>query len=199
MHRLFVGLGNPGNKYLNTRHNIGFMVLQALSKDLGWNFKENKYCQAWVAKGELQDQKVHLLMPLTFMNESGVAVRRYMDDVGIPLQDLLVVVDDIALPLGQFRLRNLGSAGGHNGLKSIEAHLKTKDYARLRMGIGHQGQDNLADYVLDPFTSDEQKVLPEYIQKGTEVIRLLVNRDIAEVMKTVNNVNFGVSGLYQDK
>jgi PTH1 family peptidyl-tRNA hydrolase len=186
MHRLFVGLGNPGKKYEMTRHNIGFMVVKAMGTSLGWEFREKKYCQAWVAKGEFQGKTIHLMMPSTFMNESGLAVRRYMEDIKLEPHDLLVIVDDIALPYGELRLRSEGSAGGHNGLKSIEAHLGTRHYARLRIGIGHHGEVDLADYVLDKFTSDEQRTLPECVQRGTQVINQLVGQNITDVMKIVN-------------
>ena len=99
-------------------------------------------------------------MPTTYMNESGQAVRRYMDYIKLEPHDLVVVVDDIALPFGDLRLRSRGSAGGHNGLKSIETHLGTQHYARLRMGIGHHGEKDLADFVLDNFSGEEQKMLP---------------------------------------
>lgn len=186
MHCLFVGLGNPGKKYVKTRHNIGFMVLNTIAEELNWVFKEKKYCHAWVAKGEFQKKAIHLLMPSTFMNESGQAVRRYMDEVSLEPHNLMVVVDDTALPYGELRLRSKGSSGGHNGLKSIEACLGTQNYARLRMGIGHQGPRNLADYVLEDFTIDEQKTLPDFVQRGTLAIKLLVDQNITHVMKTVN-------------
>ncbi len=186
MHGLFVGLGNPGRKYEMTRHNIGFMVLKAMGAHLGWAFKEKQQWPAWVAEGKLQGKTIHLLMPATYMNESGVAVRRYMQELNLEPNDLVVVVDDIDLSYGEMRLRSSGSAGGHNGLKSIEACLGTQQYARLRMGIGHHGENDLADYVLDSFAGEERKSLPDYIQRGRQVLMQLVNESLSHVMKTVN-------------
>lgn len=186
MHRLYVGLGNPGKKYTMTRHNIGFMVLKEFGEHLGWEFKEKTQFHAWVTKGELQETTIHLLMPTTYMNESGQAVRRYMDYVKLDPKDLVVVVDDIALPYGELRLKSMGSAGGHNGLKSIEACLGTKHYARLRMGIGHHGPNDMADYVLDNFSSEERKTLPDFVQRGAQVLGQLVNETITHVMNKIN-------------
>jgi peptidyl-tRNA hydrolase, PTH1 family len=186
MHHFFVGLGNPGLKYAMTRHNIGFMVLKEWGSSLKWDFREKSQFNAWVAKGECQGKTIHLLMPTTYMNNSGQAVRRYMDYANLVPHDLVVVVDDIALPFGELRLRSMGSAGGHNGLKSIEAHLGTRNYARLRMGIGHNGPDDLADYVLDSFDTDEKKALPGFISKGMEALRLLVDDNITQVMNKIN-------------
>lgn len=186
MHRLYVGLGNPGKKYTMTRHNIGFMVIKEFGDCLEWSFKEKNQFHAWVTKGEIQGKVVHLLMPTTYMNESGQAVRRYMDYIKLDPQDLVVVVDDIALSYGELRLRSMGSAGGHNGLRSIETCLGTKDYARLRMGIGHHGPNNRADYVLDNFSVEERKALPEFVRRGSEVLKHLVDSSITHVMNKVN-------------
>ena len=149
-------------------------------------FKEKQQWPAWVAEGKLQGKTIHLLMPATYMNESGVAVRRYMQELNLEPNDLVVVVDDIDLSYGEMRLRSSGSAGGHNGLKSIEARLGTQQYARLRMGIGHHGENDLADYVLDSFAGEERKSLPDYIQRGRQVLMQLVNESLSHVMKTVN-------------
>ncbi|WP_166154195.1 aminoacyl-tRNA hydrolase [Neochlamydia sp. AcF84] len=186
MHRLFVGLGNPGKKYELTRHNIGFMVLQEWALNLGVPFKEKPQLQGWIAKTAWNETTIHLLMPTTYMNGSGQAVRRYMDYVKLVPDNLVVIVDDVALPYGHMRLRTEGGAGGHNGLKSIEAYLGTQRYTRLRMGIGDHGSGSLADYVLDNFTPEEQKVLPTYIKQAVDVLKQLMNESITEVMKTVN-------------
>jgi len=186
MQRLFVGLGNPGKKYEMTRHNIGFMVLKELGMNLGWDFKEKTQFNALVAKGEFKNTTIHLLMPTTYMNESGLAVCRYMDYVKLVPHNLIIVVDDVALPYGSFRIREQGSSGGHNGLKSIEARLGTQQYTRVRMGIGHQGAIDLADYVLDNFTKEEQATLSGFVQQGVQVLKQLVDESITQVMKTVN-------------
>lgn len=183
---LFVGLGNPGKKYAMTRHNIGFMVLKELATHLNWEFKEKTQFRAWLARGEFNGNAIHLLMPATYMNESGYAVRRYMDYAKIEISHLVVISDDIALPFGEIRLRSKGSSGGHNGLKSIETHLGTQQFARLRMGIGHHGISSLADYVLENFTKEEQTELLSYLPRGEQVLKQLMDKNITDVMKTVN-------------
>lgn len=186
---LFVGLGNPGPLYEMTRHNMGYLVVQALARRLAYFFKEDKRFNARVAKGVSEGKAVHLLLPLTYMNLSGTAVRRYMDYFKIPLSGLIVITDDIALSFGQLRLRAMGSAGGHNGLKSIETHVGTNQYMRLRMGIGHPGQQVLTDYVLGPFSLLEQQELPSFIDGGVEILQRLLKEQILQVMNTVNSVS----------
>ena len=188
MRQLFVGLGNPGKKYELTRHNIGYRVIQDWGSNLNLDFKQKSQFSAYVAKGHWQTTEIHLLLPTTYMNQSGQAVKKYMDYMNFKPEDLVVVVDDIAFPFGQLRLKSGGSAGGHNGLKSIEAHLSTKDYARLRMGIGHNGSEVLADYVLENFTSDEKKTLNSFLSDGIKVLELLVKDNITQVMSKVNTL-----------
>lgn len=185
---LFVGLGNPGPKYGNTRHNVGFHVIEKFAERLGWSLKEDRRFNAKVAKGVSDNQTVHLVMPLTFMNLSGMAVKPYADYFKIPLDHLVVVMDDISLAFGQLRLRAMGSAGGHNGLKSIEHFLGTSHYVRLRMGIGHPGEAMLADYVLEPFNPAEQQELPAFIDRGVQVLQRLLKESLARVMNSVNTV-----------
>lgn len=185
---LFVGLGNPGPNYEMTRHNIGYLVVQAFAQRLGWSLKEDRRFNARVAKGINEDKTIHLLLPLTFMNLSGTAVRRYVDYYKISLNHLVVVTDDIALPFGQPRLKLMGSAGGHNGLKSIEAHLGTSHYMRLRMGIGHPGEKVLADYVLDEFSSEDKQALPTFIDSGVGILQRLLKENPSQVMNAVNTV-----------
>ncbi len=185
---LFVGLGNPGSRYEMTRHNMGYLVLQAWAKQQGWSFKEEKNFVAQVAKGYLDQQAVSLLLPLTYMNLSGLAVKRYMDYFKIPVPHLVVITDDIALAFGQLRLKMQGGAGGHNGLKNIEAHIGAH-YMRLRMGIGHPGQRPLVDYVLDSFSPLEKQILPAFIGYGIETLQRLLKEDPSRVMNQVNAVS----------
>jgi PTH1 family peptidyl-tRNA hydrolase len=185
---LIVGLGNPGPQYEWTRHNIGFLVVQEFAHRLGWSLKEDRRFHARVAKGVSENQTIHLLLPLTYMNLSGNAVRRYVDYFKIPLDRIIIVTDDIALAFGQLRLRPMGSAGGHNGLKSIEASLGTSHYKRLRMGIGHPGEKMLANYVLETFNHTEQKELPTFIDRGVEVLKRLLKESFSHVMTSVNTV-----------
>ncbi|PJD95040.1 MAG: aminoacyl-tRNA hydrolase [Parachlamydia sp.] len=186
----FVGLGNPGKKYEMTRHNIGFLVVQAFAQHFGMSFvQENKF-KGTVAKKKLHQTEVHLLLPATFMNESGQAVRRYMDFYKIPLTAMTVVVDDADLSFGTIRLRTQGSAGGHNGLKSIISHVGTTQFARLRMGIGRpdreKSQDELADYVLDNFSQNEMSHLATFLKQGVSVLERLLTQEVAEAMNIVN-------------
>ncbi len=183
---VIVGLGNPGRKYESTRHNIGFMVLQTLAKSKGWHLKEDSRWPGWTGKGSAAEADIHLLMPTTYMNESGRAVQRYLAYYKLAPVTLLVVYDDVDLDFGTLRLRPGGSAGGHNGLKSIQAHLGTSGYKRLRMGIGDREHGELADYVLAEFSKEEQEELSGFIQRGVAVIEQLIGSDIHTVMNRVN-------------
>lgn len=185
--RVIVGLGNPGKKYEMTRHNMGFLVLQALAQDQKWTFKEEKRFHAFVAKGKVGNVNLHLLMPTTYMNESGRAVRAFLDFYKLAPGHVFIVNDDVELEFGAMRLRPTGSAGGHNGLKSVEAHLGTKHYVRLRLGIGRsKAQESLADYVLDTFTQEELALLPAILSRAVEALKQMTTVDIAAAMQTVN-------------
>ncbi|MDP1879854.1 MAG: aminoacyl-tRNA hydrolase [Parachlamydiaceae bacterium] len=193
---VFIGLGNPGQQYQMTRHNIGYMVIHALAAKLNWSFKTDIRFRANVAKGIIKDRSVHLVLPLTYMNLSGDSVKRYLEYYKLPLSALLVVVDDIALPFGQPRLNLKGGTGGHNGLKSVGSCLGTNEYMRLRMGIGHPNESVnvtgekkvLADYVLENFNINEQKNLPEFVDKGVEVLFLLLKETPTNVMNKINSI-----------
>lgn len=186
---VFVGLGNPGPQYALTRHNMGYLVVQKLADRWGWHLKEDKRFNALVVKGIIGETTVHLILPLTYMNLSGISVRQYLDYYKLPMTSVVVVTDDIALDFGGLRLRSMGSAGGHNGLKSVQSHLGTSHYVRLRMGVGHHGEQNLADYVLDPFSADELKNLVHFLDRGVEVLQRLLNESVTQVMNAVNTVS----------
>lgn len=184
---VIVGLGNPGKAYALTRHNMGYLVVQAFGDAQGWTFREEKHFQALVTKGKIGHTTVHLLLPLTYMNLSGRAVKPYLDFYKLGSDSLIVVVDDIALAFGEMRVRSFGSAGGHNGLKSIQAHLQTQHYVRLRMGIGYDpSHRSLVDHVLDTFTSEERLVLPGLIESGVAIVKRMINEPVSLVMNTVN-------------
>lgn len=183
---LIVGLGNPGRQYAETRHNIGFRVVMDLAERLGCAWRDERRWQCQVAKGESQGIVWHLMMPTTYMNLSGQAVRAYSDFFQLPKTQLLVVVDDIAIDFGEMRLKERGSAGGHNGLKSIEAHLGTAAYRRLRMGIGDRSHGELADYVLAAFSPEERQALPAFLERGVEVILSLADSGFERLMTAVN-------------
>jgi PTH1 family peptidyl-tRNA hydrolase len=167
---LIVGLGNPGKEYEGTRHNLGFEVVSKLAKECGFAFRREKELEGAVARGRFHENELILLKPLTFMNESGVSVLAALRAFKVELSNLLVVVDDVAIDFGSLRMRKQGSSGGHNGLKSIEAHLATQDFARLRVGIGPDFGDDLADYVLAKFSEEEKEKLPEILEEATKSV-----------------------------
>ncbi|MCH5234556.1 MAG: aminoacyl-tRNA hydrolase [Muribaculaceae bacterium] len=167
---LIVGLGNIGPDYVGTRHNIGFMIADKLAQDAGTSFSSCRYGD--MAKVKVKNCELLLLKPSTFMNLSGVAVRYWMNKEKLPLNQLLILVDDIALPFGTIRIREAGSEGGHNGLKSISEHLGTRNYARLRFGVGSEfAQGRQVDYVLGQFSDEERKLLPEKIDRAMEAVK----------------------------
>ena len=186
-HRVVVGLGNPGKRYEYTRHNIGSLVAKTFAQSLGWNFKEEKRFKAYVAKGKYSGVNLHIVIPTTYMNESGVCVQPYLDFYKLGPQNLIVIADDVELPFNQMRLRPKGSSGGHNGLKSIETHLGTQEYIRLKMGIGKDlFGSSLADYVLNIFKPEEFTQLNAYADKGADAIKSLLQDPITAVMNKVN-------------
>ena len=167
--KIVVGLGNPGKQYAATRHNVGWMVLDRLAERAGWTGHARARDAAATVFGRYRDMDLLLAKPTTYMNLSGVAVRKLLAKHRAPLPDLLVVVDDFALPLGKLRLRGEGSAGGHNGLRSIIAELGTQDFARLRVGIG-EPQRGAVDHVLSRFAGAERKTLDEVLDAAADAV-----------------------------
>lgn len=182
---LIVGLGNFDSCYDNTRHNMGFEVIKYLAKRHQAEFSKKVRLKGLVASYCQEDKKIYLLMPLTYMNESGVSVALTISFYQIPIVNILVVVDDIAIDLGQFRLKSDSGTGGHNGLKSIEQHLNTDAYARLRVGIG-RGRGDLTKFVLGRFSNSEQKLLPEVIEKSSGYVEDFINQGLTEAMNKAN-------------
>ncbi|MEI7997902.1 MAG: aminoacyl-tRNA hydrolase, partial [Candidatus Omnitrophota bacterium] len=169
--KLIVGLGNPEKQYELTRHNVGFLVLMELAKKYDIKYKKSPVCQAVEAKVLCESESCSLMMPLTYMNNSGLAVKQWVDKKDLTSADILIVCDDMALNFGQIRVRPLGTAGGHNGIKSIIEHLGTKDFARLRLGIGQpRPSQDAADYVLSNFTPGERKLLPDFINEAVACV-----------------------------
>lgn len=171
---LVVGLGNPGTKYARTRHNLGFMVVEALAHKHNLSFKKGLRIDGKVASGLVGGKKTYLLMPTTYMNLSGTALQRAVHYYKIALDHILVVVDDVYIKFGGMRLRPSGGSGGHNGLKSIAECLSTCDFSRLRIGVGPQEGDlkeqiALEDYVLAHFSFSEQVELSQVVDKGVSV------------------------------
>ena len=185
MKYLIVGLGNPGSKYADTRHNIGFDVLDALIKDSESSFETARYADR--AEIKFKGRKLVLIKPNTFMNLSGKAVHFWLQKEKIPMSNLLVISDDLALPFGTLRLKGKGSAGGHNGLKDIEAVLKTVNYSRLRFGIGSDyARGKQADFVLGPWSLEEQNDLSERITQSTKFVFSFVTIGLNMTMSALN-------------
>ncbi|HSX11936.1 MAG TPA: aminoacyl-tRNA hydrolase [Rhabdochlamydiaceae bacterium] len=173
---LIVGLGNPGKAYEDTRHNVGFRVVQMLAEKNGLILKPRlDITKGNLADGTIAGKELLLLQPLTYMNSSGYSVRLCSDYFKVPYGHVLVVVDDVALPFGHLRFRMAGSAGGHNGLKSVEEHLGTQNYSRLRIGVGKDPNSELADYVLGPFTAEEKKLLSEVLERSVAVVETWIS------------------------
>lgn len=167
---LIVCLGNIGPEYANTRHNIGFMIGDTLAENAGAEFKSCRYGDMAVVK--VKNCELLLLKPSTFMNLSGVAVRFWMNKEKLPLENLLVLVDDLSLPFGHIRLRERGSDAGHNGLKNIAEQLGTQNYARLKFGVGNDfPKGGQIDFVLGEFPPEEKKELPEKLKVATEAVK----------------------------
>jgi len=183
---LVAGFGNIGPEYSNTRHNVGFMVLDALARASNITFGSARYGD--VAELRHKGKTFILLKPSTYMNLSGKAVSYWMQKEKIALENLLVVVDDLALPLGVIRIRSRGSDGGHNGLKSTNETLGTQDYARLRFGIGNgYPRGHQVDYVLGEWSDEELKILPERLAKAGEAILCFGTIGIERTMNLYNN------------
>ena len=185
MKYLIVGLGNIGEEYRETRHNIGFMVLDALAKASNIVFSDGRY--GATAHLSLKGQQLILLKPSTYMNLSGNAVRYWMQQEKIPLENVLIVVDDLALPFGTLRLKGKGSDAGHNGLKHIAATLGTQNYARLRFGIGNDfPKGGQIDFVLGHFDEEAMKLMPERLEVAQEIIKSFCLAGLNNTMITTN-------------
>ena len=186
MKYLIVGLGNIGEEYRETRHNIGFMVLDALAKASNIVFSDGRY--GATAQLSLKGRQLILLKPSTYMNLSGNAVRYWMQQEKIPLENVLIVVDDLALPFGTLRLKGKGSDAGHNGLKHIAATLGTQNYARLRFGIGNDfPKGGQIDFVLGHFDEESMKLMPERLEVAQEIIKSFCLAGLNITMNQYNN------------
>lgn len=186
MKYLIVGLGNPGAKYENTRHNIGFKVVDSLAKECDVKFNLGRHAEVAIAK--YKGRTLVLVKPTTYMNLSGKAVQYYMQSEKIPLENVIVIVDELALPFGTLRMKQKGSDGGHNGLKDIQATLGTQNYARLRFGISSEfGKGHQIDYVLGEWNVEEQGKLEERIQVAKEFIKSYVTIGPERTMNFMNN------------
>jgi PTH1 family peptidyl-tRNA hydrolase len=183
--KVVVGLGNPGKQYHGTRHNVGFAVIDGLAASPTCGRFQSRF-SAQVAELMEGSEKVLLVKPETFMNLSGRAVREVMDFYKVELADLLVVCDDVNLPLGKLRVRRKGSAGGHNGLKDIQNHLGTQDYARLRIGVDAAGEGELVDHVLGRFRPSERPIIDEAIAAAIEAVSVWAQQGTEACMSRYN-------------
>ncbi len=183
--KIVVGLGNPGPKYSRTRHNMGFMVVDRLAGKLGLRV-ESKRFHALVAEKVIDGENLLLVKPLTYVNESGLTVKELQKNFSCPADSIMVICDDLSLPLGKLRIRRKGSSGGHNGLESIISHLETKDFPRLRIGIGHPPQGEAREYVLSPFLKEEEETLERTLERANEAILNWIRAGIEECMKKFN-------------
>ncbi len=184
--RLIVGLGNPGTKYDRTRHNIGFDLVDQLAKRWQIPVSDQKRFQGQVGEGWVERQKIVLLKPQTFMNLSGQSVRSVLDWYKLKPTEVLVLYDDLDLPLGKLRIRLTGSAGGHNGMKSIISHLGTPTFPRLRMGIG-KSQDETISHVLGKFSTAESSIVAEILQLAVDAVDLSVSAGVEKSMNKYNS------------
>ena len=185
MNDLIVGLGNIGVEYANTRHNMAFMVLDAWAQASNILFESGRY--GYMATVSFKGRKFHLLKPSTYMNLSGKAVRYWMNELKIPVENLLVISDDLNIPFGTLRLRKNGSAGGHNGLANINELIGTQDYARIRVGIGNEfGRGQQIGYVLGELAKEEMEQMPEISKKVIEGIKAWATIGADRAMNVIN-------------
>lgn len=181
---LVVGLGNPDKKYVNTRHNVGFEMVDVLASYM--NIKVNKVkCRALIGEGRIGGLPVILAKPQTYMNLSGESVRELCNYFEIPVENVVVMYDDISLAVGKIRIRQKGSAGGHNGMKNIIYHLQSDEFPRIRFGIGAPVGD-LADYVLSNFSKEETQILVESAKNVPDIVEHIIKGDILTAMNKYN-------------
>jgi len=184
--KLIVGLGNPGYEYHLTPHNLGFMAIDRLAESCGKELSRRE-AQALTASTEMAGEHIVLAKPQTFMNLSGLAVARLLQNYELAPRDLLVLVDEIEIPLGMLRIRPRGSAGGHNGLKSIIGHLEADDFTRLRMGVGPERPvEDYASYLLKPFRSSEMGLVAGMLDQACEAVRVVLLEGVQKAMNRFN-------------
>lgn len=185
---LFVGLGNPGKDYANTHHNVGFMFADKIAECFNVKFKLSKKHQCYMAEFEYNNQKHYIIKPITYMNLSGLSVKSIISYYKINVNDVFIIYDDMDLPLGLLRIRKAGSAGGHNGMKSIIKELGTSEIQRLRVGIDHAvgEREDVIDYVLSQISKSEHAILDKSIELAPNICIDLINNGIDYVMNNYN-------------
>lgn len=183
---IIAGLGNPGKEYDNTKHNVGFWVIDQLAKQYNITVTKFKH-KALIGDGIIAGKKVLLVKPQTYMNLSGESIKEILKFYKIPIEQLYVIYDDTSLPLSAVRIREKGSAGGHNGMKNIIAHLGTDVFIRIKVGIGEKPNGwDLADYVLAKFSKDEEPLILSGVEKAAHAVELLLSKGITEAMNQTN-------------
>lgn len=185
---LIVGLGNPGGSYAGNRHNVGYAVAKEFSGRHAIPVRRKGKLRSRVGVGEVGGKKVIIALPTTFMNRSGEAVARLVAFYGVHPKNVLVVSDDINLPLGRLRIRTKGSDGGHNGLRSVIAHLGTMEFPRLRLGIGLEEAESVTDFVLGDFTEEETAIIRRGVERAAEAIETIVKEGAEKAMNEYNRV-----------
>lgn len=184
--KLFVGLGNPGPKYEKTRHNAGFMAVDEMSRLWGISMSEERKFKGLLGKGTVDGEKVLLLKPLTYMNLSGESVRAVMDFYNVEVDDIVVLYDELDIPAGKIRARQQGSAGGHNGVKSLIQHLKTQNFKRIRIGIDRHPKIPVVDYVLGRFSESELALVNQGIDQSVKACETALKHSFVKVMTEFN-------------
>jgi len=183
--KLIVGLGNPGDEYKNTRHNIGWIFIDALADNLGVTIEKKKF-NGLYTETNINGEKVILLKPLSYMNLSGEVVAKYLSYFKIKVEDMLIINDDLDLEFGKIRLRENGSSGGHNGLKNIALNIKTEDFKRLKFGISNNKNIDTKDYVLGSFSKEEKELLEEKKETMINILKDFVSIDFDRLMNKYN-------------
>lgn len=183
--RIIVGLGNPGEKYSRTRHNFGFMVIDRFAQQIGSECNQKKF-QSLFCKVTKGQEEIILLKPQTFMNLSGIAVKEVVDMYQCQLQNLMVIYDDLDLPLGKIRIKREGGYGGHRGIESLGTYLGSADFSRLRVGIGRPAAGNPRDYVLSAFSKEEEPIVTKVIEKASQALTTWISEGIEVCMNKFN-------------
>ena len=186
---LIIGLGNPGKEYEHTPHNVGFMAVDKIASVNNFTFGLSQKHKAMIAEGYIEGEKVTLMKPLTYMNLSGNAVRSYVEYYKIDINDIIIIYDDMDLPIGKIRIRKSGSSGGHNGIKSIIANLQTENFKRIRIGIGRPADaTGVIDFVLHNLSKEETKILSDTINLTPEMIETVTKKGFDCMMNIYNGV-----------
>ncbi|AHX74230.1 Ribosome-binding ATPase [Streptococcus agalactiae] len=190
MVKMIVGLGNPGSKYNDTKHNIGFMAVDRIVKDLDVNFTEDKNFKAEIGSDFINGEKIYFIKPTTFMNNSGIAVKALLTYYNISIKDMIIIYDDLDMEVGKIRFRQKGSAGGHNGIKSIIAHLGTQGFDRIKVGIGRpNGRMTVINHVLGKFDKNDEIMILNTLDKVDNAVNYyLQTNDFQKTMQKYNGL-----------